>query len=158
MFSIEIVTLPAQKTWNSLRDNKESKTRTCIRGRARKVGVLGFWNKVQNTQRNLRGETYLKHVCARNRPPRKEATRRAPDEFFFYPACQNWPIRTGRFTKWNKTGFSLTPAGYGITGDLTQPRRQRQRKRHLKIQVRVTCTTLCLFHFVQLLQCGRTIQ
>ena len=46
----------------------------------------------------------------------------------------------------------------GVIRDFTQPQRQRQRKRHLKIQVRVTCTTLRLFQFVQLLQCGRTIQ
>ena len=46
----------------------------------------------------------------------------------------------------------------GVIRDLTQPRRQRQRKRHLIIQVRVTCTTLRLFQYVQLLQCDRTIQ
>lgn len=66
-----------------------------------KRGCPRFLEQGAKTQRNLRGESYLKHVRARNRPSGKEATRRAQDEFFFYPSCQNWSTRTGRFTKCN---------------------------------------------------------
>ena len=45
-----------------------------------------------------------------------------------------------------------------ITRNFKKPRRQRQRKRHLKTKVRVTYTSSRLFQFVQLVQCGRTIQ
>lgn len=44
-----------------------------------------------------------------------------------------------------------------IASDFKQPGRQRQRKRRLKIYVRVTCSTLWLLQFVQLVQYGQTI-
>ena len=75
-------------------------------------------------------------------------------------SCSLIPSFSKALTFWNnfKLVATFVAGVLSLSRDFKKPRRQRQRKRRLKISVRVTCTTWWFFQFVQLVQCGRTIQ